>query len=66
MNLSTEQKQTHGHGEQTCSCQGEGKGSEMDWEFGVSRCKLLHLEWINNKGRLVQHRELYPTSWDRL
>ena len=21
----------------------------MDWEFGVSRCKLLHLEWINNK-----------------
>ena len=21
----------------------------MDWEFGVSRCKLLHLEWINSK-----------------
>ena len=21
----------------------------MDWEFGVSRCKLFHLEWINNK-----------------
>ena len=21
----------------------------MDWEFGVIRCKLLHLEWINNK-----------------
>ena len=20
----------------------------MDWEFGVSRCKLLHLEWITN------------------
>ena len=19
----------------------------MDWEFGVGRCKLLHLEWIN-------------------
>ena len=19
------------------------------WKFGVSRCKLLHLEWINNK-----------------
>ena len=28
---------------------GEGRGSRMDWEFGVSRCKLLHLEWINNK-----------------
>ena len=21
----------------------------MDWEFGVSRCKLLHLAWISNK-----------------
>ena len=21
----------------------------MDWEFGVSRCKLLHLEWICNE-----------------
>ena len=21
----------------------------MDWEFGVGRCKLLHLGWINNK-----------------
>ena len=28
MNLSTEQKQTHGHREQTCSCQGEGS----EWE----------------------------------
>ena len=26
MNLSTEQKQTHGHREQTCGCQGEGEG----------------------------------------
>ena len=21
----------------------------MDWEFGISRCKLLYREWINNK-----------------
>ena len=21
----------------------------MDLEFGVSRCKLLYIEWINNK-----------------
>jgi len=27
----------------------EGRGSGMDWEFGVSRFKLLYLEWINNK-----------------
>ena len=35
-------KETHGLGEQTCGCQ--GGGSWMDWEFGVNRCKLLHLE----------------------
>ena len=51
MNLSTEKKKTHGLGEQTCGCQGGGgKGeSGMDWEFGVSKCKLLHLEWISNE-----------------
>ena len=21
----------------------------MDWESGVNRCKLLHLEWISNE-----------------
>ena len=21
----------------------------MNWKFGISRCKLLHTEWINNK-----------------
>ena len=21
----------------------------MDWEFGISRCELLHTGWINNK-----------------
>ena len=28
---------------------GEGGGSGMDLDLGVSRCKLLHLEWVNNK-----------------
>ena len=44
-------KQTHRHREQTCGCQvggGEGGGG-MDWEFGISRCKLLYIEWINSK-----------------
>ena len=47
---STEQeKKIHGHWEQTCGCQrGEG-GSGMNWEFGVSRHKLLYLEWISNE-----------------
>ena len=26
-----------------------GGGTGTDWEFGVSGCKLLHLEWIDNK-----------------
>ena len=49
MNLSKENKQTHGLEEQTCGCQGEGGRSGVDWEFGVSRCKLLHFEWISNE-----------------
>ena len=28
---------------------GEKDGGGMDWEFGVSRCKLLCREWINSK-----------------
>ena len=26
----------------------EGRGG-MDWEFGISKGKLLYIEWINNK-----------------
>ena len=50
MNLSTKQEQTHRHREQTCGCQGgEGGGRGTDWESGVGRCKLLHIEWMDNK-----------------
>ena len=45
MNLSMKQKQTHRHRKQTCGCRGGG----MEWEFGVSRCKLVYTEWIKNK-----------------
>ena len=27
----------------------EERESGKVWEFGVSRCKLLHLEWISNE-----------------
>ena len=27
----------------------EGGGSELGWEFGVSKGKLLHVEWISNE-----------------
>ena len=48
MNIPSEQKQTHRHKEQTCGSQREG-GKVMDWEFGVSRYKLVYREWIENK-----------------
>ena len=26
-----------------------GSGGGKDWDFGISRCKLLYIGWINNK-----------------
>ena len=49
MNISKTQKQTHRHKEQTCGCQRGGGRGGKDWEFWISRCKLLHIGWINNK-----------------
>ena len=28
---------------------GEAVGGGVEWEAGVSRCKLLYMEWINDK-----------------
>ena len=50
INISMKQKQTHTYREQTCGCQGGGwVGGRMDWAFGISRCKILYIEWINNR-----------------
>ena len=35
--------------ENTCSCQGGGGWGRDGVGGGVSRCKLLHIEWINNE-----------------
>ena len=59
ISLPTNQNQTHGQGEQTCGCQGGGSG--MDWEFGVSRCKRLHLEWIS-RSSYCGEVEMNPTG----
>ena len=46
-----------------CKSQSQGQGG-MNWESGVSRCKLLQLEWINNKallystGNYIQYSEI--------
>ena len=61
INLSMKQKRTHRHREQTCSCGGWGG---LEWEFGVSRCKLLYIGWINNRvllystGNSIQYPEI--------
>ena len=36
---------------------GEESGGGNDWEFGISRCKLVYLGWINNKVLLYSTRK---------
>ena len=39
-------------------------GSEMDWEFGVNRCKLLPLEWISNEILLYSTGNYSHLRWN--
>ena len=48
MNI-TKRKQTHRCREQTVVAKGEKFEGGMEWEVGISRCKLLYIEWIHNK-----------------
>ena len=36
------------HREQTADSKGERDEIGLDWEFGVTRCKFLHTDWVNN------------------
>ena len=49
MNVSMKQKQTYRHREQTWLPRGSEGGGGLNWEFVVSRCKLLYIECIHNK-----------------
>ena len=49
MILSTKQKYLTDIENIPVVAKGEGGGIGMDWEFGVSSFKLLHLEWISNE-----------------
>ena len=31
----------------------------MEWEFGISRCKLVYIEWINNKDLLIAQGTIF-------
>ena len=46
MNLSRKRKQTHVKDRFVVA---EGGGGGVDWELGVSRCRLLYIEWINSE-----------------
>ena len=48
MNLSTEKKLMYLENRLLVP-NGGGQASAMDWESGVNRCKLLHLEWISDE-----------------
>ena len=42
----------------------EEGGRGLDWEFGISRCKLVYVEWRNSKvllystGNYIQYPEI--------
>ena len=35
--------------EETCGCHEVAGRGGKDWEFGITRCKLVRIEWINSK-----------------
>ena len=47
MNIFTEKKLTDLENKLVVA-KGEG-GIEVDWEFGINRCKILPLEWTSNE-----------------
>ena len=48
MNLSMKNKQTHKENRLVIAKRGGGNGGERTGEFRISRCKLLHVEWVNS------------------
>ena len=63
MNLSTKQKQTQKQ-DRFVIAKWEDSGEGRDWEFGISRCKLLYIEWVN-KVLLYSTGKLYSISCDK-
>ena len=58
-NICIKQKQTHRHRDQTCGCLGEMVGEMDGLEFGISRCKLLYVEWINKKSYCIAQGPIF-------
>ena len=49
LNLSKNRTRLSDIENQPVIAKGEEGGSGMAWDLGISRCKLLYLEWINKK-----------------
>ena len=49
MNLSTYRNRLTDIENRLVVAKGKDVGAGLKWEIGVSRCKLLYIEWINNK-----------------
>ena len=59
MNLSTNRNRLTGM-ENTVVAEGQAGGGRTDGEFGVGRCKLLRIEWIDNKALLYSTGNYSP------
>ena len=43
-----------------------GDGGRMGLEFGISRCKLLYTEWIDNKILLCSTGTVFNILWQTI
>ena len=51
MNISMKQKIFTDVENRLVVAKGDGWWGGKDWEFGISKCKLVCIGWINNKCR---------------
>ena len=64
MNMYTKQKQAQTHRGHPCGCQRWGRGGKY-WEFGISRCELLYIGWVNSRvllhstGNYIQYHVIH-------
>ena len=60
MNFSMKQKYFIDIENRLVVAKGKGIKGGMDWDFVISRCKLLYIEWVNkvplySTGNYIQH-----------
>ena len=44
---------------------GEGRGGK-DWEFGVSKCKLLNIGWIHKRSYCIAQGTIFNIPWSSI